>query len=275
MDTYRQLIRTALEEDKASEDVTTLALVPASTRISARLVSKKTGIICGMALFSAVFEELDPRCRINAFAADGDAVAAGTLLAEVRGPARAILSGERTALNFIQHLSGIATLTGLYVNRVRGTDARILDTRKTIPGFRDLAKYAVRCGGGENHRRDLSSMALIKDNHLGIASIADAVRRVRRCSPGVPVEVECDTLAQVRLALAAGADIIMLDNMPMPRLKECIKLIRRRKAHPLIEISGGVTLSTVRAFARLGVERISVGALTHSAPALDLSLEIQ
>lgn len=274
------LIRQALREDRAQADITSRVVVPAGRRATATLIAKNDGVICGGGMFAAVFSAVDPRCAVRLRARDGGRVRKGTVVAEVAGPARAILSAERTALNFIQHLSGIATLTAAFTRAVAGTPAEIYDTRKTIPGMRELAKYAVRCGGGRNHRMSLSDMALIKDNHLALiddlTAVVAAIKRARR---GIRVEVECENSAQVAQALAAHADIIMLDNMSIPALRRSITQItayarQRGAAAPAIEISGGVTLKTVASFARLGVTRISVGALTHSAPALDLSLEI-
>ncbi|MHB9154267.1 MAG: carboxylating nicotinate-nucleotide diphosphorylase [Endomicrobiales bacterium] len=272
------LIRLALAEDDARNDVTSHALVPPGKALRGRFIAKDDGVISGLEVAKQVFAALDRRCRMRSRLKDGGRVCKGRVFAEVTGRGTAVLSGERTALNFMQHLSGVATLTAKFVEKVKGTPAKIYDTRKTLPGFRYLDKYAVRCGGGVNHRMDLGEMALIKDNHLAMAgSMRSAVEKIR-ARKKVPVEIECENLSQVDEALEAGADILMLDNMDARTLKQAIARIRKSAEksgarRPDIEISGGVSLKTVRAFARLGVDRISVGALTHSAPALDISLE--
>jgi nicotinate-nucleotide pyrophosphorylase (carboxylating) len=267
------LVRAALEEDRAFEDVTTLATVPEDSRATAALVARAEGVVAGLPLAVMAFHLLDPSVKVRVLVWDGSRVARGEVALELEGPARALLSAERTALNFVQRLSGIATLTARYVNAVRGTRAEILDTRKTTPTFRSLEKYAVRCGGGVNHRMDLASAVLIKDNHLAAVGgdIAVAVQRSRKLAPpGCCVEVECDDAVQVAAAAAAGADIILLDNMTPEEMRECVQLVASRA---LTEASGGITLESVRAVAEAGVDRISVGALTHSAPALDLALD--
>ena len=279
MNNFTNIIRQALDEDKAYNDVTTLADIFANKKIKAELIAKQAGVICGLYVFAKTFQELDKKARVLSKVKDGAKVRKGQVVAVVAGHARAIITAERTALNFIQYMSGIATLTHEYVLKVKGTKAKILDTRKTAPGLRALAKYAVRCGGGYNHRMDLAEMALIKDNHLGIVvDLEDAVRHIKRMKRGIKVEVECENLEQIQNALWARADIIMLDNMNVDKIKKSLKLIKGFKGsgkyRPETEVSGGVTLSTVRKFAQTGVDRISVGALTHSAPALDLSLEI-
>ena len=267
------LVRAALEEDRAFEDVTTLATVPDDARAAASMVARSEGVIAGLPLAVMAFHLLDPGVKVRVLAWDGSRVVRGDVVLELEGPARALLSAERIALNFVQRLSGIATLTARYVDVVRGTGAVILDTRKTTPTFRALEKYAVRCGGGVNHRMDLASAVLIKDNHLAAAGgdIGAAVRRSRELAPpGSCVEVECDDAAQVAAAAGAGADIILLDNMTREQMRECVELVAGRA---LTEASGGITLSTVRTVAEAGVDRISVGALTHSAPALDVALD--
>ncbi len=272
----KDLIKTALEEDNAHRDVTTLSIIPEKKIVTARLVAKEDGIVCGLSVFRDVFRVLNPRISVTLKTRDGLNVRRGQVAARLVGPARSILTGERTALNFVQHLSGIATLTSLFVKRVRGTGAKIYDTRKTVPGMRELAKYAVVCGGGFNHRRDLSEMALIKDNHLAVVpDLAEAVRSIRKKRRGITIEVECASLFQVQSALAAGADVIMLDNMDLRKIRSAMRMIRDSHLKVLTEISGGVELNNVRAFAKTGVDRISVGALTHSAPALDLSIEFR
>jgi nicotinate-nucleotide pyrophosphorylase (carboxylating) len=269
----RTTVRAALEEDGAFNDVTTIATVVSSRHARASLVARASGIIAGVQLALEAFRQLDPKVAIRVDLEDGMRVEPGTVILFLSGHARALLSAERVALNFMQRLSGIASLTARYVEAVRGTRTRILDTRKTTPGWRKLEKYAVRAGGGMNHRLDLSSSVLIKDNHLAAVDgdVALAVRRSRGL-PGAPpkVEVECDSKEQVEAALAAGADIILLDNMPSPRLRECVQLVAGRA---VTEASGGVTLNSVREIAETGVDHISVGALTHSAPALDLALD--
>jgi nicotinate-nucleotide pyrophosphorylase (carboxylating) len=267
-----ELARHALEEDRAFADITTRAIVPAAARARARLVARQPGVIAGIPLVVAAFRALgDVAARV--VIQDGGRVGAGDVVADLTGPARALLSAERVALNFAQRLSGIATLTARYVEAVRGTRARIYDTRKTTPTLRVLEKYAVRCGGGVNHRADLAAAVLIKDNHLTAlgGDVALAVRRAREAAgPGIVIEVECDDETQVRAALEARADVILLDNMCLDALRACVALVGGRVP---VEASGGVTLDTVRAIAECGVGRISVGALTHSAGALDLGLD--
>lgn len=276
---FSKIIISALKEDRTAADITTISLIAEGKIVRAELIAKSDGIICGLELFGEVFKSIDKRCTVRAAAKDGQKIKKGKVVLGIRGPARAILSGERTALNFIQHLSGIATLTSKFVSETRGTQAKIYDTRKTLPGLRELEKYAVRCGGGHNHRMHLADMALIKDNHLKfVESIAEAVNKIRQKRSGIKIEVECENLRQVREAVGSNADILMLDNMDTRTLNKAISLIKnndRAKKRPEIEISGGVYLGNVRKFAKLGVDRISVGALTHSAPALDLSLEIE
>jgi len=269
------VVRAALEEDRAYQDVTTHSVVPADLRASAVLVARSPGVIAGLPVMEAVFTLLDPQLRCRRLEADGARVSENQAVLEIEGSARAMLSGERVALNFIQRLSGIATLTARFVDAVRGTAATILDTRKTTPGLRALERYAVRCGGGTNHRYDLSAAVLIKDNHLAAVhgDIALAVRRARAGAPeGMQVEVECDRRAQVAAALAAGADVILLDNMSCEEMRACVELAR---GAAILEASGGITLDGVRAVAASGVDWISVGALTHSAPSLDLALDFE
>lgn len=270
------LIRAALEEDVGPGDVTTLATIPEGMVMQAAMVARKPLVVAGLPVVERVYQSLDPAVSLEHLAADGQAIKAGEVLLQVRGPARPILSGERVALNFIQRLSGIATLTAQYVAEVAGTKARILDTRKTTPGWRRLEKYAVRCGGGQNHRFGLFDMVLIKDNHLAALGherpnpVAAAVQRARQQYPGLKVEVEADTLEQAVQAAEAGADIILLDNMTPEQLREAAGRVGKRA---LTEASGGVNLGTVRALALSGVDYISVGALTHSAVAVDIGLD--
>ena len=266
------MVRSALEEDGAFNDLTTIATVVSERRARATLVAREQGVICGVPLALDAFRLLDPKIAIRIDAEDGARVEPGASVLFVNGNARALLSAERVALNFLQRLSGIASLTAQFVAAVEGTGAKILDTRKTTPGWRQLEKYAVRAGGGYNHRMDLSSAVLIKDNHLQAldGDISTAVHRARELAPGVKIEVECDTIEQVERALAVGADVIMLDNMSVDQMRDAVKLIRKRAT---TEASGGVNLTTVRAIAQTGVDWISVGAVTHSAPAMDLALD--
>jgi nicotinate-nucleotide pyrophosphorylase (carboxylating) len=267
------LVAAALEEDDTKHDITTAATVVSDRRARCRLVARQPGVIAGLPLAREAFEQLDKAVTVRIEHDDGSRVGRDTPVMFLSGHARGLLSAERVALNFVQHLSGIASLTARYVDAVAGTRAHILDTRKTTPGLRRLEKYAVRAGGGLNHRMDLSSGVLIKDNHLAAVDgdIRIAVQRARQVGPaGIKVEVECDTLDQVKTAIDAGADVIMLDNMSLVELREAVKLV---DGSAVTEASGGVTLDTVRRIAETGVDWISVGALTHSAPALDLALD--
>jgi len=267
------VVERALREDVGSGDVTTNLTVDADRHARAQLLLKEAGVVAGLDVAIAVFTTLAPGIGVARQARDGELRSdVPVVLANIEGPARAILTGERTALNLLSHLSGIATLTRRYVDAVSGTGAVILDTRKTTAGLRSLEKYAVRAGGGTNHRAGLYDAILIKDNHLQAAGgVRPAVERARAAVPPQPIEVEADTLDQVREALAAGADRILLDNMPLGWLREAVEIVGGRCP---LEASGGVTLATVRAIAETGVDFISVGALTHSAPSLDVSLEV-
>ena len=268
-----QVVRSALQEDEAFNDVTTIATVVSDRRARATLTARQNGVVAGVPLALEAFRLLDPKISIRVEHEDGARVKAGEPVLFVTGHARGLLSAERVALNYIQRLSGIASLTCRYVDLVSGTHAKILDTRKTTPGWRALEKYAVRAGGGTNHRMDLASAVLIKDNHLAAVDgdIAKAVSRSRELAPrGAKVEVECDRLDQVRAAVAAGADVILLDNMSTDELREAVRVVAGRA---ILEASGGVNLTTVRSIAETGVDWISVGALTHSAPAMDLALD--
>lgn len=267
------LVRAALDEDRAFEDVTTIGTVVSTRHARAALVARQRGVLAGVPLALAAFHLLDAHVEIRVDAEDGAHVERGAPVLFITGAARGILSAERVALNFLQHLSGIASLTARFVAAAQGTGAVIVDTRKTTPGWRSLEKYAVRCGGGRNHRRDLSDAVLIKDNHIAACEgdIAVAVTRAIAHAPkGMLIQVECDTIEQVRAAIAAGADALLLDNMGLPMLRESVTLAA---GHCWTEASGGVTLETVRAIAESGVDRISIGALTHSAPAMDLALD--
>jgi nicotinate-nucleotide pyrophosphorylase (carboxylating) len=267
------LVHDALEEDRAFNDVTTIATVLSTRHVRARLVARESGVISGVPLALAAFRLLDEQIEIRIDSEDGSIVERGATVLHLSGHARGILAAERTALNFMQHLSGIASITRKYVEAVRGTHAAILDTRKTTPGWRHLEKYAVRCGGGVNHRVDLATGVLIKDNHLAAVDgdVAVAVKRVRQhAEPGTPIQVECDAIVQVRAAIEAGAESVLLDNMSLEQLREAVAIAKGRA---ITEASGGVRLDTVRGIAETGVDRISVGALTHSAPALNLALD--
>ena len=274
----RRLVEMALEEDLGRGDVTSDLLVPPQVAARAVLRSRSEGVIAGLDVAALVFAIVDSRVDFLASIKDGDGVADGQELAEISGAARSLLRAERVALNFLQRLSGIATLTSRYVEIVRGTRSRIVDTRKTTPGLRPLEKYAVRAGGGFNHRRDLSDAVMIKDNHLSAIaarglSLVDAVKLLRGSLPHtLKIEIEVDRLDQIPDALAAGADIILLDNMTTADLKSAVAMIDGRA---LTEASGGVSMSSVAGIAASGVDVISVGALTHSAPALDIGLDFE
>jgi nicotinate-nucleotide pyrophosphorylase (carboxylating) len=275
----RRLVVLALEEDLGAGDLTSQAVIPPDLPGRAAFVARAAGVVAGLPAAEMVLDTIEPGISFAPLVADGSAVAPGTRLAVVTGPMRAILSGERTALNFLQHLGGVATLTRRYVDAVAGLPGRVLDTRKTLPGWRLLEKYAVRQGGGHNHRLGLHDGLLIKDNHLaalglGHKEIRRAVAAARALAgAGIPVEVEVDSLDELDEALGCAPEIVLLDNMPAEQLREAVR--RRDTVAPktLLEASGGVTLATVRGLAETGVDRISVGALTHSAPALDVALD--
>jgi nicotinate-nucleotide pyrophosphorylase (carboxylating) len=273
----KDIVARALEEDIGEGDITTLALAPATEEVAAEIVAKEDCVVAGLPVAEAVFARLDARVKLDARVTDGEEVQAGGLIAVVSGPAAAILMGERTALNFLQRLSGIATLTSKFVDVTKDTGATILDTRKTTPGLRHLEKYAVAAGGGTNHRMGLFDRILIKDNHLRIQqrfsadAIARAVAVAREKNPDAPVEVEAASLDAVEAAVNAGADCILLDNMTPGELREAVELIAGRAT---TEASGGVTLDNVREVALTGVQFISVGFLTHSARAVDISLKV-
>ncbi|HVB27604.1 MAG TPA: carboxylating nicotinate-nucleotide diphosphorylase [Mycobacteriales bacterium] len=270
-----ELIRRALAEDLADGlDVTTVATVAAEAEGIADFVARRDGVVAGLPVAVAVLETVgEGALRITPGAADGDRVAAGQVLLSVSARTRALLTAERTALNFLGHLSGIATVTRRWADAVAGTGARILDTRKTTPGLRALEKYAVRCGGGVNKRMGLYDAALIKDNHvLAAGGVAAAFQRVRASFPGVDVQVECDTLAQVAEALEAGATFLLLDNMDVEDLRAAVRITAKRAE---LEATGGLTLDRARAVAETGVDYLSVGALTHSAPVLDIGVDLR
>ncbi len=272
----REAVARALTEDRAVDDATTGATVDANLRGRAVLLAKQPGIAAGLPVAAEVFRQLDEEVWFATTVEDGEWFAEDAELAVVEGPVAAILQGERVALNFAQRLSGIATATSLFVHAVKDTRAVILDTRKTTPGLRDLEKYAVRCGGGTNHRRDLAAMAMIKDNHREAVAkagrtLADAVAAIRARTPGIEVEVEVDGLGELEAALAAAPEWILLDNM---RLSDMAEAVRFTAGRAKLEASGNVTLDRVAEIAGTGVNAISAGVLTHSAPALDISLDL-
>lgn len=278
----RRVVSAALAEDVGWGDITTRSLIDPSVRAHASIVVKEPGLLAGMPVLVETFNQVDPTVAIEIRHQDGEVLSAGQVVAQLHGPASGILTGERVALNFLQRLSGIATLTAAFVAEVRGFHARIVDTRKTTPGLRALEKYAVRVGGGSNHRFNLSDGVLIKENHLaaliagGISEsrvVEEAIRLARLKAPHTAkVEVEVERIDQVMQAVSAGADIILLDNMSLDQLREAVAMVAGRC---ILEASGGVNLNTVQAIASTGVDLISVGALTHSAKALDISLDME
>jgi nicotinate-nucleotide pyrophosphorylase (carboxylating) len=275
-----QAVEQALAEDVGRGDITTRSTVRTSARGRGSFLAKQDLVLSGLEVADAVFGAFDVEMQIEASAADGEAIKAGKTFARVVGDAHILLTAERTALNFLQRLSGVATLTKKYVDAVEGTGASIVDTRKTTPGLRILEKYAVTCGGGRNHRMGLDDGVLIKDNHIALAGgITEAVRRAKEAAGHLhKIEVETATLEQVKEAIRAGADIIMLDNMKPDQVREAAALVRASapdERRPLTEASGGITLDNVREYAEAGVDLISVGALTHSAPAVDISFKIK
>lgn len=274
MPALRSVIRRALREDIGAGDITSRALIAPSCPATAVIVARQAGVLSGGPIAAQVFRELDRSIRVRLLKADGQPFRKNDLLLRISGRARTILAGERTALNFLQHLTGIATLTARFVEMVRPYGTRILDTRKTTPGLRALEKYAVRCGGGTNHRMGLNDQVLIKDNHrrlLRRRDLAAAVRCARDRNPRVSVEMEVESEAQLRRVLPARPDWILLDNMTPRKLRRCVRLCRARAR---LEASGGITLKNVKAVAATGVQAISLGCLTHSAPAANLALEI-
>ena len=269
---YRDIVRRAITEDIGPGDVTTLAIVSATVRAHATLLAKSTCVLAGLDIAREVFEQVDGALEFRAFKRDGDLCHSGESLARIEGRAAAILAAERTALNFVQHLSGIATLTRRFVDATGGA-LTVLDTRKTIPTLRALAKYAVRCGGATNHRVGLYDGVLIKDNHIRLAGgVAEAVRRVRATGSALPIEIEAQSMDDVDDALAVGVEVIMLDNLDDNTMREAIRRIGGRAR---VEISGGVTIDHIRLLAMMGADTVSVGALTHSAMAADISVEIE
>jgi nicotinate-nucleotide pyrophosphorylase (carboxylating) len=274
----QRIVAIALAEDVSRGDVTTLATVPEKASVVAKMIAREPLVVCGLSVAEKTFLEVSPNLRVEKIVSDGKRVEKGAALMKIEDSARDILTAERVALNFVQRLSGVATLTAQFVEAVKGTRAKILDTRKTTPGLRLLEKYAVTCGGGQNHRIGLFDMILIKDNHL-IAlqneppnAIEAAVRRAREKFPNLKIEVEADRPEQVEQALFAGADVILLDNMSLDEMRAAVSLVNGRAK---LEASGGVNLQTVRAIADTGVDFISVGALTHSARAVDIALDFE
>ncbi|MHB8085465.1 MAG: carboxylating nicotinate-nucleotide diphosphorylase [Dehalococcoidia bacterium] len=271
------LIDRALEEDLAAGDITTDSLIPLHSKAKASIISKSTGILAGIEIAGMVFLKVDPFLKFSVLITDGTAIKPNDVLATVSGNIADILKAERTALNFLQHLSGVATLTDRYVEQVKGLRVKILDTRKTVPGLRILEKYAVSIGGGTNHRLGLSDMVLVKDNHIAVLrkggmTIKETIRQARSKSAGnAKIEIETTSPEDALEAARAGADIIMLDNMGLDEMRRAVELVNHKA---ILEASGGVNLDTVRSIAETGVDWISVGALTHSARALDISLEI-
>ncbi|RBY84975.1 carboxylating nicotinate-nucleotide diphosphorylase [Blastococcus sp. TF02A-30] len=271
-----RVVRLALDEDLAfGPDVTTTSTVPASATATGEVVARSPGVLAGVHVAAAAFDLVgSPDVEVRVGAADGDRIGPGDAVLTVSGPTRALLTAERTALNLIGHLSGIATLTGRWVDAVAGTGAAIRDTRKTLPGLRALEKYAVRCGGGVNHRMALGDAALVKDNHVAAAGgITPAVEAVRAAAPGIPLEVECDTLDQVREAIAAGVQLVLLDNFSTADTRTAVALVRGSGVR--LEASGGLSLERAREVAATGVDYLAVGALTHSAPVLDLGFDLR
>lgn len=269
----QRVVDMALAEDAPFGDVTSQVFVPAEAVARGSVVAREPGVLAGTDVLRQTFTTVDPRVVVELLVADGERFAAGDVLARVQGPARAVLQGERVALNLVQRMSGIATLTSRYVEAVAGTDVRVVDTRKTTPGLRALERHAVRCGGGHNHRFSLSDAVMAKDNHLALVpDVTAAVRAARATLPHtMHVEVEVDRLDQVEAVLAGGVDTIMLDNFTLDELREGVALVAGRA---IVEASGGITLETIGEVARTGVDVISVGALTHSVRALDLGLDL-
>ncbi len=269
-ETFEAIIESALEEDIGRGDLTSVAVLPEGARLRFAMTTRQDIVPAGLDLAMAIFKRLAPAADIEKKIADGAAAAAGTVLMILDGPARGLLSAERTALNMVQFLSGIATTTRAYVDAIDGTGAILLDTRKTVPGLRALSKYATAVGGARNHRMRLDDGILIKDNHIAVAgSIGEAVRRAQAAGLA-DIEVECDTLDQVKQALAAGVRRILLDNMSNDELREAVALVGDKAA---LEASGGVTLETIRGIAKTGVDFVSVGRITQSAPAVDIGLD--
>ena len=279
--TAKALVAAAIEEDlSGQQDATSRALIPESARSRVQIVARQSGVLCGVPIGRMVLEQIDPQAEWTTVLDDGQVLAPEAVVAVLEGPVRSLLTAERTILNFMTHLSGVASLTRRFVEAVEASLADVLDTRKTLPGWRRLQKYAVRCGGGTNHRMGLWDAVLIKDNHLAALaeshgqSLADVVRTARENAPqSTPVEIEVDTLEQLVDALAGRPDVVLLDNMSCETMRQAAALRDHEAPEVRLEASGGVTLDSVAEIAKTGVERISVGALTHSAPALDLAFD--
>jgi nicotinate-nucleotide pyrophosphorylase (carboxylating) len=273
-------VNTALAEDLGRGDITSRSTVRPGIKARGQFLAKQDFVLAGLEVADAVFAAFDPHLQVETTVTDGDELKSGKVFARVTGDAQTLLAAERTALNFLQQLSGIATVTHKYTDAIAGTSASIVDTRKTTPGLRMLEKYAVTCGGGKNHRFGLDDGVLIKDNHIALAGgLTEALRRAREAAGHLhKIEIEAASLEQVREALQAGADIIMLDNMSPAQVKQCVALVsetEKEKRRTLLEASGGITLTNVREYAETGVDLISIGALTHSAPAVDISFKIK
>lgn len=266
------IIGAALEEDMPQGDITSESVIPDDSRSQAAILAKENGILAGLDVAKRVFEKIDPDVKFEKKKNDGQEFSSGQTLAVLKGASISLLKGERTALNFLQRMSGIATETGKYAKALKGTQTKVLDTRKTTPGLRSLEKYAVKMGGGQNHRHNLSEMILIKDNHLKlVGNISEAVKRAKeKVAPGMKIEVETTCLKDVQEAVQSGADMVMLDNMPVDEMREVVEWVKGRIP---IEVSGMVTLEKIRRIADLGVDYISVGSLTHSYKSVDISME--
>jgi nicotinate-nucleotide pyrophosphorylase (carboxylating) len=291
LESFLPLVKFALSEDVGTGDVTTLNAVPSNVGARAVIMAKEPGVVSGIEIAQMTFREIDPALKFRPTARDGDAVEAGVALAQIMGSAASIMTAERVALNFLMHMSGVATLTRRYVVAIEGTSATILDTRKTTPGLRFLEKYAVKCGGGENHRLALWDMYLVKDNHIRAArGLTQAIDRIQRTRRDLLLEVEVESMEQLQEALRPEVDRILVDNQPVDAVRRAVAEVDRWfKTHPPdhprarqgarrwpeVEVSGGLTLETIRAYAETGADYLSVGALTHSAPAMNLSLEIE
>ncbi len=270
--TVDPIIEAALQEDMPQGDITSESIIPEDSRSRANIIAKEEGILAGIDVASRVFEKIDPSIQFQKEKEDGQQFNKGETLATLEGSSISILKGERTALNFLQRMSGIATTTGHFVQAVKGMRTKILDTRKTTPGLRKLEKHAVKMGGGQNHRQNLSEMVLIKDNHLKlVGSISEAVKKAKeRIAPGTKVEVEATSLAEVQEAVRSGADMVMLDNMPLGEMREVVQWVEGRIP---LEVSGSVTLEKIGEIAALGIDFVSVGSLTHSYKSVDISME--
>lgn len=272
----KKVIRAALKEDAALHDLTTQLLIPKDSVSNATIISKEAAVLCGLEIARQIFKTLDPHLKFSSPYRDGKKIKKNTKVVHLKGGTRAILSAERTALNFLNHLSGIATATHRFVEKVRGTKVKIFDTRKTAPGLRALEKYAVACGGGKNHRQNLAELVMIKDNHIAACRNL-GLPTIIRWAKQKKMEVEVRNLKEFKEALKAHPDIILLDNMEIPKIKKAVRLARNVSlpTKPLLEASGGINIHNVRRIAQTGVDRVSIGALTHSFKAIDMSLEIE